>query len=97
MAFTTGESRGPGKGFAAPVKASGRRGAAGRRGIAPVFRLTRAEERALVGAAQRGDSRALRKLVEFLSGPVYRFGRSFCGNVEDAEDVAKFLSLRGFA
>lgn len=52
-------------------------------------RLTRAEERRLVAAARQGDSRALSRLLELLSGPVYRFGRGFCNDPHDAEDVAQ--------
>lgn len=47
----------------------------------------RAEERRLLAAVRRGDSRALDRLAEIVSGPVFRFGRAFCGNRTDAEDV----------
>jgi RNA polymerase sigma-70 factor (ECF subfamily) len=56
---------------------------------ATVFRLTRAEERRLLAEARGGDRRALSRLLELLSGPVYRFGRGFCGDPHDAEDVAQ--------
>jgi RNA polymerase sigma-70 factor (ECF subfamily) len=49
--------------------------------------LPRVEERALVAAARAGDPRALRRLLERMSRPIYRFGRNFCRNPEDAEDV----------
>ncbi|HVP13940.1 MAG TPA: sigma-70 family RNA polymerase sigma factor [Terriglobales bacterium] len=73
-----------------------------RTGAAPVFRLTRAEERRLLGAARAGDRRALERLLRLLSGPVYRFGRGFCGDPDDAEDVTQITlsalvrSLRDF-
>jgi RNA polymerase sigma-70 factor (ECF subfamily) len=50
-------------------------------------RLPRAEERALLAGARRGDRRSVRRLLERLSRPIYRFGRGFCRNSEDAEDV----------
>ena len=56
---------------------------------APVFRLTRAEERRLLAAARGGERGALDRLLRMLSGPVYRFGRGFCGDPHDAEDVAQ--------
>lgn len=56
---------------------------------APVFRLTRAEERRLLSAARGGERKALDRLLQMLSGPVYRFGRGFCGDPHDAEDVAQ--------
>jgi RNA polymerase sigma-70 factor (ECF subfamily) len=56
---------------------------------AAVFRLTRAEERRLLAAARGGDRRALDRLLRLLSGPVYRFGRGFCGDPHDAEDVTQ--------
>ena len=62
--------------------------AAGARGAA-VFRLTRAEERRLVAEVRGGDRRALDRLLRLLSGPVYRFGRGFCGDPDDAEDVTQ--------
>jgi RNA polymerase sigma-70 factor (ECF subfamily) len=48
---------------------------------------TRAEERRLLLAAREGDPRALRRLLERLSPPIYRFGRSFCRDSDDAQDV----------
>lgn len=68
----------------------------------PAFRLTRAEERRLLAAARGGDTRAVGRLLELLSGPVYRFGRGFCGDPHDAEDVTQITlaavarSLRDF-
>jgi RNA polymerase sigma-70 factor (ECF subfamily) len=58
-------------------------------GAAPRLQETagRAEERRLLAAVRRGDSRALDRLAEIVSGPVFRFGRAFCGNRTDAEDV----------
>ena len=56
---------------------------------AAVFRLTRAEERRLLSAARGGERKALDRLLGLLSGPVYRFGRGFCGDPHDAEDVAQ--------
>lgn len=56
---------------------------------APAFRLTRAEERRLLSAARGGERKALDRLLQLLSGPVYRFGRGFCGDPHDAEDVAQ--------
>lgn len=50
-------------------------------------RLPRAEERALLAGARRGDLRSVRRLLERLSRPIYRFGRGFCRNPEDAEDI----------
>lgn len=48
---------------------------------------SRAEERQLLLEAREGDARALRRLLERLSPPIYRFGRSFCGDSDDAQDV----------
>ena len=55
--------------------------------LAPAFRLGRSEERQLVREATAGDPRALRRLLDVLSGPIYRFGRGFCRDRHDAEDV----------
>jgi RNA polymerase sigma-70 factor (ECF subfamily) len=69
---------------------------------AVVFRLTRAEERRLLSAARGGERKALDRLLQLLSGPVYRFGLGFCGDPHDAEDVAQVTlaalarSLHGF-
>lgn len=48
---------------------------------------SRTEERRLVALARSGDVTATRRLLERLSPPIYRFGRGFCRNTEDAEDV----------
>jgi RNA polymerase sigma-70 factor (ECF subfamily) len=63
------------------------------RPAAPAFRLARAEERRLIRAARAGDRRALDRLVSLLSGPVYRYGRSFCGDHHDAEDVSQAVLM----
>jgi RNA polymerase sigma-70 factor (ECF subfamily) len=56
----------------------------------PAERLTdRAEEQRLVRAARDGDRRALDALARRLSGPLYRFGRGFCRDPHDAEDVVQ--------
>jgi RNA polymerase sigma-70 factor (ECF subfamily) len=49
--------------------------------------LPRGEERSLLAAARAGDRRAMRRLLERVSRPIFRFGRGFCRNTEDAEDV----------
>jgi RNA polymerase sigma-70 factor (ECF subfamily) len=46
-----------------------------------------AAERRLIEAARRGDRRALDQVVRRLSGSLYRFGRGFCRDPHDAEDV----------
>ncbi|HET7497919.1 MAG TPA: sigma-70 family RNA polymerase sigma factor [Candidatus Eisenbacteria bacterium] len=48
---------------------------------------SKAEERRLLTEARGGDPRALRRLLERLSPPIYRFGRSFCRDSDDAQDV----------
>jgi RNA polymerase sigma-70 factor (ECF subfamily) len=95
--FTSGESPDAGKGFAAPgrrssIRALRRRGETGA-GATRAFRLTRAEERRLLDAARSGDRRALRRLIDLLSGPIYRFGRGFCGDSHDAEDVTQVVLM----
>lgn len=45
------------------------------------------EEARLLNAARAGDARALRQLLTTLAGPAYRFGRGFCRDPHDAEDV----------
>ena len=59
----------------------------GRHGAGRPARLGAAEERRLLAAARSGDSRALNELAGALAGPAYRFGRAFCRNPHDAEDV----------
>ena len=105
MSDSSAENRAPGgaaaAGRAASVKSLKRSLESGARGAA-VFRLTRAEERQLLGAARAGDRKALERLLRLLSGPVYRFGRGFCGDPDDAEDVTQITlaalarSLRDF-
>ena len=56
--------------------------------------MTRAEERALVAAARRGDAAARARLVESLAGTVFRYGRSFCRDADDAEDVLQDVLLK---
>jgi RNA polymerase sigma-70 factor (ECF subfamily) len=54
---------------------------------APAPRTEADEERRLVRQAQAGDAAALRRLLERMAVPMYRFGRHFCRNSDDAEDV----------
>ena len=49
--------------------------------------LTAPEEARLVASARAGDAAAMRRLLTVLSGAAYRYGRSFCRNADDAEDV----------
>jgi RNA polymerase sigma-70 factor (ECF subfamily) len=49
--------------------------------------LSRAEERALVAAARGGDTRAMGRLLQMVSDPALRFGRGFCRDAEDAQEV----------
>jgi RNA polymerase sigma-70 factor (ECF subfamily) len=64
--------------------------------------LDRAEERRLLGAARDGDRSALNEVARRVSGSLYRFGRGFCRDPHDAEDVvqdvlaAMITSLRTF-
>lgn len=71
-------------GNSAPRKGLERFQGNGRAGAA---RLSREEERVLLRDARRGDPVALRRLLENVSPPIYRFGRGFCGDPEDAKDV----------
>jgi RNA polymerase sigma-70 factor (ECF subfamily) len=57
------------------------------KGFAKSGATARAEERRLLLEAREGDPRALRRLLERLSPPIYRFGRSFCRDSDDAQDV----------
>ncbi len=84
-----------GAGSRASVRALKRSLESGARSAA-VFQLTRAEERRLLAAARAGDRRALDRLLRLLSGPIYRFGRGFCGDPDDAADVAQ-LTLAALA
>ena len=62
----------------------------------------RAEERRLIDSALRGDRRALEQVSRRVATSLYRFGRGFCRNVHDAEDVMQdalvslFSSLERF-
>jgi len=47
----------------------------------------RSEERRLLAAARGGDRGALNEVARRVSGSVYRFGRGFCRDPHDAEDV----------
>ncbi len=47
----------------------------------------RKAEQRLAAQAQAGDPAAMRRLLEELSVPIYKFGRRFCRNEEDAQDV----------
>jgi RNA polymerase sigma-70 factor (ECF subfamily) len=47
------------------------------------------EDRRLVGQALAGSTRAFRELVERYRRRVVRLCYSFCGNMEDAEDIAQ--------
>jgi RNA polymerase sigma-70 factor (ECF subfamily) len=47
----------------------------------------RKAELRLAAQAQAGDPAAMRRLLEELSGPIYKFGRRFCRNEQDAQDV----------
>lgn len=49
--------------------------------------LSPAEERKLLAKARKGDRAALDRVATLLSGPAYRYGRFFCRNPHDAEDV----------
>jgi RNA polymerase sigma-70 factor (ECF subfamily) len=46
-----------------------------------------AEERRLVDAARAGDAGALRRLLDGVSRPIYRFAKGFCHDHTEAEDV----------
>jgi RNA polymerase sigma-70 factor (ECF subfamily) len=67
------------KGFALPGKTANARRA----------RFERGEEKALIAAARTGDARAMRRILESVSGPVLRFASGFCRQREDAEDVVQ--------
>ena len=67
------------KGFVLPAKT----------GSVPRIRFERGEERALIAAARTGDPRAMRRILESVSGPVLRFASGFCRQKEDAEDVVQ--------
>jgi RNA polymerase sigma-70 factor (ECF subfamily) len=73
-----------------------------RRPSAALFRLGPVEEKRLIAAAKAGDDKALRSLIDLLSGPIYRYGRTFCRDEADAEDVSQvvlialFRTLKGY-
>ena len=62
----------------------------------------RREERRLIAAALEGDRRAREQVSRRVATSLYRFGRGFCRNVHDAEDVMQdalvslFSSLERF-
>lgn len=62
----------------------------------------RSEERRLLAAARGGDRGALNEVARRVSGSLYRFGRGFCRDPHDAEDVmqdvlaALVTSLKSF-
>jgi RNA polymerase sigma-70 factor (ECF subfamily) len=64
--------------------------------------VRRSEERRLIRQARSGDRRALSELARRISGSLYRFGRGFCRDPHDAEDVMQDVlatlvrSLDGF-
>jgi len=45
------------------------------------------DEARLLSAARTGDARAMGRLLTALAGPAYRFGRGFCRDHHDAEEV----------
>jgi RNA polymerase sigma-70 factor (ECF subfamily) len=78
-----GESPETGKGFAASAKRTRASGLA----AAPRPKTDLVRERRLVAEARAGDPRAVRRLLEAVSPTVYRYGKSFCRDPHDAEDV----------
>ncbi|HET9326123.1 MAG TPA: sigma-70 family RNA polymerase sigma factor [Candidatus Eisenbacteria bacterium] len=52
-------------------------------------RTRAATERALVADARAGDRKAMDTLATRLADAAYRFGRGFCGDPHDAEDVTQ--------
>jgi RNA polymerase sigma-70 factor, ECF subfamily len=88
----TGESRAGAKGFAGLRKAQWRADLRRPRRAA-AFDLDPAEERRLVRAAAAGDRAALDRLLRSLSGVLLRYGRAFCGDPDDAEDVRQAVYL----
>lgn len=82
-----GESRESRKGFARGSRAAALNGLGGEdRSGTPA---DRAAERTLVAAARAGDRKALDRVVRRLSDAAYRFGRGFCRDPHDAEDVSQ--------
>ncbi len=49
----------------------------------------RAAEKRLLLSAQKGDTDALRQLLEDASGPAWRFSQGFCRDPHDAEDLVQ--------
>ncbi len=49
----------------------------------------KARERELIAAARAGDARALDQVARRLAASAYHFGRSFCRDRDDAEDVSQ--------
>ena len=68
------------KGFVAPLPG----GKADRKPANGAAALSRAEETRLLKAARAGDEKALRVIVQMVSGPAYRFSMGFCRNTDDA-------------
>lgn len=73
------------KGFVAPLPG----GKAGRKPANGAAARSRAEETRLLKAARAGDEKALREIVQMVSGPAYRFSMGFCRNTDDAEDLVQ--------
>ena len=94
-----GRSHDPAEGFAASAggqelgrKTGPSRLTIARFPVAPVTSrpaLSRAEEARLIAAARKGDSAALNRLLELISGPVHRFSRGFCRDPHDSEDLVQ--------
>lgn len=57
------------------------------KGMAKTRPAAHKAEQRLAAQAQAGDPAAMRRLLEELSIPIYKFGRRFCRNEEDAQDV----------
>jgi RNA polymerase sigma-70 factor (ECF subfamily) len=73
------------KGFAASAPAH-------KGGVAPhaaARSLERMAEARLIAAARRGDRKALEQVLSAAFEPAYRFSRSFCLDVHEAEDLAQ--------
>jgi RNA polymerase sigma-70 factor (ECF subfamily) len=79
----------PPKGFAASSNFRSSNGLEALRPHAKPSATDRRAERELIRAARKGDRRAAEKLLGNLIGTVYRFGRGFCRNPEEAEDLTQ--------
>jgi RNA polymerase sigma-70 factor (ECF subfamily) len=91
----TGESTKPRKGFVPRGKTrSGKQFHPASFAVPQPRGLSRTEERTLLAAARRGDPLARSRLVEALAGTVFRYGRSFCRDEDDAEDVLQDVLLK---